>query len=201
MNLQEILSYRSDCLICSRPLKFKIKKYPKLSINQTDEGLLIQSENKNGVYLLLKYDGTYDRNKRNYKIYSNPIFIEKVCSQHMRGEPDTVMTTYRGGSVNAVDTSLGNLKELAYSYTFTVLGDSERNYDAHLHQEVAHFNNYEAFWHVNTRFYAKTSSIFHAGWGQKINEVMHLTLPSIDLRNVHNPEQLISKIKLYTLFS
>lgn len=201
MNLKEILDYRSDCLICSRPLKFRIKKYPKLSIDQTDEGLRIQSSHKNGVYLLLKYDGTYDRNKRNYKIYSNPIFIEKICPHHMRGEPDTVMTTYRGGSVNAVDTSLGNLRELAYSYMFTTMCVSGEKYDAHLHQEVAHYNDYEAFWHVNTRFYAQMSSIFHAEWGQKINEVMHLNLPAIDLKNVRNTEQMISKIKLYTLFS
>lgn len=201
MNLQEILNYRSCCLICNRPLKFKIKKYPKLSVGQTEEGLKIQSANKNGVFLFLKYDGTYERNKRNYKIYSNPLFIEKICTHHMRGEPHTIMTTYRGGSTNAVDTSLGNLRETAYSYMFTILGDSEKNYDAHLHQEVTHYSDYEAFWHVNTRFYDKTSTVYHAEWGKKLSEVMYLKLPAINLKSVQNVDQLISKIKLYTLFS
>jgi hypothetical protein len=201
MNLKEILDYRNNCLICNRPLKFKIRKYPKLSISQTDEGLKIQSENKNGVYLLLKYDGTYDRNKRNYKIYSNPIFIDRTCPHHMRGEPDTVVTAYRGGVGNAVDTSLGNLRELAYSYQFTVLGDANKNYDAHLHQEIAHYYDHESFWHINTRFYAKMSSVFHAEWGQKLSAILHLNLPSIDLKNIRNVEQMISKVKLYTLFS
>ncbi len=201
MNLKEILDYRKDCLICGRPLKFKIKKYPKLSITQDDEGLRIQSESKNGVRFIIKYDGTYERNKRTYKIYSNPLFIEKVCSHHMRGEPDLLLTGYRGGSNSSVDTSLGNLKELAYSYMFTVLGDSEGNYDAHLHQEIAHYYHHQAFWHVNTRFYDKTSTVYHAEWYQKISEILHLSLPAIDLKNIHNTDQLISKIKLYTLFS
>ncbi len=201
MNLKEILDYRTDCLICTRPLKFRIKKYPKLSITQSDEGLKIQSEHKNGAYLLLKHDGTYERNKRNYKLYSNPIFIEKVCPYHMRGEPATLFTGYRGGSDGMLDTSLGNLKELAYSYMFTTLCVSDDKYDAHLHQEVTHYNDYEAFWHINTRFYAKMSSVYHAEWSKKISEVMHLNLPSIDLKNVHNIDQMLSKIKLYTLFS
>ena len=201
MNLQEILSYRDKCIHCQQPLQMRVVRYPKLSINETDEGLKIQSSHKGGIYLLFKIDGTFDRNKRDYKIHSEPVHIQKHCPIHILKEGPVTAIKGNPPYVRARDTTLDNLRELTCQYEFFLFGDDKGNYVTSLHTEFLHYNTSKAFWHLNTWFGIKTTRIYSGGFHQKMTEMLQLKLPAMNAKSVQNPEQLISKIKMYTLFS
>lgn len=227
MNLKEILSYRERCIHCDRPLTMRIEKYPKLSITQNDEGLKIRSGHKDGVYLNFRFDGKYERNKRNYKIYAGPVTIEKRCQFHPlvghasipvllksrttgvnnKGAPILLKSRSVGATTmaSAIETYLGttldSTRDLTCQYRFTLFGDSQGNYDALLHSEFLYWHDDDEFWHVNTWFTRNTTQLYHARYEHAIGDVMRLAIPAANLKNVKNKDQLIEKMKLYTLFS
>lgn len=194
MNLQEILSYRDKCVICERPLTMRIVRYPKLSINVTDEGLLINSIYKDGARLLFKYDGKFERNKRDYKIYDGPIHIERRCMFHPQRSGAVTNISSRG-------TTIDNLKDLTCQYEFFLFNDGNGNCSADMHTEWLYYHNEEAFWQVNTWFGSGKTHIYSAKFSDTFNNMLQLKTPAINMSSVQNPEQLIGKIKMYTLFS
>jgi hypothetical protein len=179
----------------------RVVRYPKLSINVTDEGLKIWSGHKSGIYLFFKNDGTFDRNKRDYKIHSEPVHIQKHCPTHILKEGPITVIKGNPPYIRARDTTLDNLRELACQYEFFLFGDSEGNYVTSLHSEFLHYNTSEAFWHLNTWFGSDATRVYYGEFYQKINEMLRLKLPATNAKNIQSAEQLISKIKMYTLFS
>jgi len=206
MNLQEILSYRDRCIHCDRPLTMRIEKYPKLSITQNDGGLRIRSGHKDGVYLNFGFDGKYERNKRNYKIYAGPVFIQKRCNFHPLMDNASIPVLLKTRTVGATTmayngTTLDSTRNLTCQYQFTLFGDSQGNYDAKMHAEFLYWHDDDEFWHVNTWFGRDSTQLYHARYEHTIGDVMRLAIPAANLKNVKNKDQLIEKIKLYTLFS
>lgn len=202
MNLLEAIHHRDDCVICGKPMKIKLINSTyrnKLTINVTDEGLKIRSGHKDGVYLNFKFDGSYERNKRNYKIYTSPVFIEKMCNLHPHGSEQPIIRKVR--SPVTVGSTIDNLKELSCHFSFTLFGDSSGQYDVSLHTEKIHYFNHEEFWHVNVWYNSDHTAIHNAKFDDKLEKMLTLRLPAVDLKNVKNIEQLIDKVKLYTLFS
>lgn len=189
MNLQEILNYRNECIFCTRPLVMHISRYPKLLITQNDEGLLIKSKNKNGLFLDFKFDGKYERSKRDYEIHRRPIYIKKYCHFH---------PLYVGINVG---TSINSIKDTTCHYAFTIFGDSQGNYDANMAYEGLAWHDEEEFWHVNTFHPQYKSHIYHGRYDRTIEDALHLKLPIINLSGAKNLEQYLSKLKLYALFS
>ncbi len=219
MNLQEILSYRNECIHCDRPLVMRITKYPKLSITQNDGGLKIRSGHKDGVYLNFKFDGTYERNKRDYKIHAGPVHIVKRCNFHpLIGQQATPpgngniiklksrsigATTMSSALDNYFSSSINSLKTLTCQYDFSLFGDSQGNYACNMTREYLYWHDEEEFWHVNTHFGADFTQIYHSTFENTLDDVMRggLKIPAANLKGVKNKDQLIEKLKLYTLFS
>lgn len=189
MNLQEILSYRNECIHCARPLVMHISRYPKLSITQNDGGLLIKSKNKNGMFLDFKFDGTFARSKRDYEIHRRPIYIKKYCHFH---------PLYSGTSVG---TSLDTIRDITCHYAFTIFGDSRGNYASNMAYEGIAWHNEEEFWHVNTFYSEDKTDVYHGRYDKTIEDALHLRLPVMDLSGAKNLEQYLKKLRLYTLFS
>ena len=214
MNLQEILSYRDRCILCDRPMVMRIKEYPKLSITQNDEGLRIRSGHKDGVRLSFGFDGKYERNKRNYKIHAGPVFIQKRCQFHplygmhvtAPGNGKLIKLKSRSVGLTTITnfgTTLDSLKDLTCQYGFTLFGDSQGNYDANLTTDFIYWHDDKEFWHVNTYFSSGYTQIYHSTYEDTVDDVMRtrLQIPAVNLKNVKNKDQLIEKLKLYTLFS
>jgi hypothetical protein len=192
----------------------RIKEYPKLSITQNDGGLRIRSGHKDGIYMNFGFDGKYERNKRDYKIHSGPVFIQKRCNLHpLAGMHVTAPTngkiiTLKSRSVGYttmtnLGTTLDNLKQLTCQYVFTLFGDSQGNYDANLTTDFVYWHDDKEFWHVNTYFSSGYTQVYHSTYGSTVDDVLRtrLQIPAINLKNVTNKDQLIQKLKLYTLFS
>lgn len=202
MNLQEILSYRDKCIICDRPLVMKVSRYPKLSIDVTDDGLKIKSAHPNGVYLFFKYDGTFDIGKRNYKVYNGPIHIIKRCMFHpQKSGPVTILKSRSLGLSTGTGTTMDNLKDLTCQYEFFLFGDAEGNYSGDLHTEWLYYHDEESFWQVNTWFGSDKTHIYSAKFLDRFSDMLQLKVPATNMRGVQTIQQLIGKIKMYTLFS
>jgi len=166
-----------------------VSRYPKLLITQNDEALVIKSKNANGLFLNFKFDGKYERSKRDYEIHRRPVYIKKYCHFH----PLT-------SDVN-IGTSIDSIKDVTTHYAFTIFGDSQGNYDANMAYEGLAWHNEEEFWHINTFHSRNESYIYHGLFTQSIDEVLRLTLPIVNMSGVTNVEQYLKKLKLYTLFS
>lgn len=188
MNLQDILSYRDHCIYCDRPLVMHITRYPKLLITQNDEGLLIKSKNANGLFLDFKFDGKYERSKRNYEIHKGPIYIKKYCHFH------PLFDNYKG-------VSLDSIKDTTCCYIFSLFGDAQGNYSTNMEYEGIAWHDDLEFWHLNTYYSDNVTHVYHGLYSKKIDDVMHLTLPIMDLSSIKNQDQYLKKLKLYTLFS
>lgn len=204
MNLQEILSYRDRCIHCDRLLVMRIAKYPKLSISVTDEGLKIRSGHKDGVYLNFKFDGSYERNKRDYKIHAGPVYVVRRCNFHpLIGEGNPILLKQRSIGLSTMGSTINNLKSLTCQHEFTLFGDSQGNYDCKMNNEFLYWHDEEQFWHVNTYFGSNSTQIYHSTYENTLDEVVssRLVVPATNLKNVKNKDQLIEKLKLYMLFS
>jgi len=205
MNLQEIINYRDVCIHCGRPLVMRIENYPKLTISVTDAGLKIKSRHQNGVYLHFGFDGKYTRNKREYKIYQQPVIIHKRCNFHplkgMGDYPLPVITMAANSPILANQgTTLNTVKDITCQYEFSLFGHGDI-YAAGLTAEFIYWHDEIEFWHTDTYFGANKTHIYHAAFEQKLNDLMHLKLPAMNLKNIKDKDQFVNKLKLYTLFS
>ena len=70
-------------------------------------------------------------------------------------------------------------------------------------REHLYWHDEEEFWHVNTYFRTDFTQVYHAKFDNTLDEVMRsgLKIPTANLKNVKTKDQLIEKLKLYTLFS
>lgn len=189
MNLQEILDYRTHCLICGKLMKLDFargNRTQKLSLNITNDGVKIQSGHKDGVYLFFGFDGKYERNSRNYKIYSEPILFYKYCPDHVDESNITSIETMRLSTCY---------------YDFWAFMDAEGNYDVDRHSEIIHYNDRIAFWHINTYFNNMSSLVYHGKLKESLSDITCLDVPAINLSNIKTKEQFLAKIKIYNLFS
>lgn|SRR5574337_34168 len=205
MNLQDILHYRTTCIHCQRPLVMKVDEYPKLSVEETREGLKIKSGHPQGVMLNFSFDGQYKRNKRNYKIYEKPLKIIKKCNVHplIGGFSIPVILKSRtvGMTVQTYQGStLDSLKNLTCQYEFHIFGDDE-GYETCLRSEFLYWRNEEEFWHINSYFKANKSQLYHGYYLEKLENMLRLGLPAANLKNVKTADDFIKKMRLYTLFS
>src|SRR5580692_2706581 len=81
MDLKSILDYRDKCLFCQKDLVFYNSAHPKLQFYIGDKGFRISSGHfKSGVLMLFNFNGAYQRNKRDYKIYNSPLIINRRCT-------------------------------------------------------------------------------------------------------------------------
>jgi hypothetical protein len=180
----------------------RVTNYPKLSITQNDGGLKIRSGHKDGVYLNFGFDGKYERNKRNYKIYAGPVYIQKRCNFHPLIGKGSIPVILKPRSIGiATGTTLDNMTDTSCQYEFSLFGDSQGNYGANMTAEYLYWHDDKEFWHVNTYFSPGYTMLYHASFEQKLDDVLRLKIPAANLKNVKNKDQLIEKMKLYTLFS
>jgi hypothetical protein len=174
----------------------RIASHPKLLITQNDEGLRIHSKHPNGVYLNYNYDGKFERNKRDYKIHQEPVTIYKGCPFHsIKNGPISIISSAVGG------TEIRTLKNLNCQYAFTLIQDHNGGFTSHLITEFLFYFNDEEFIHVNTWFHFDETRIYKAKFYSKIDEMLVLDLPATNMKAAQTIEQLVDKVKLFTLFS
>jgi hypothetical protein len=226
MDLQEILNHRSNCIICSHKMELEVISNANLNIDVHDSGLKISSGHSGGILMRFGFDGKYQRNRRHYNIYKHPVRITKYCKQCNESSyqpppevslPKNVLTPslvkniiLKGRSVGATTmsaatnrfTTLNNMKSKECSYAFMIMGDGEGNYDGGLLWEDVRYHDDNAFWHLNTSYVSKVSTLTHSTFDATMNDVMSLQIPApINLNNIENIDQFLSKYKMYVMMS
>ena len=227
MNLKEILNHRTHCIICSQKMEFEVAYNANLNIDIHDGGLRISSGHNNGIRMLFGFDGKYQRGKKSYKIYKESIRLVKYCKQcrssSYKGTTQLLLPLSRASTLNPKPviilksrsigattvstalnnfTSLNNMKNKECSYTFMLTGDAEGNYDGGLLWEEARYHDDKSFWHVDTSYVSKSSNLTHSSFEGAIGDVMTLQIPApVNLKNVENIDQFLSKFKMMMLLS
>lgn len=218
MNLQEILNYRHKCIICQRDMILKYTGIPKLKVSNTVKGLRISSGHKHGIKFLLNNDGTYTRGERWYDIYDScMLLLTKSCpicystTLPQASAPVFIKgrsvgaTTSMASAINSYLQSSGiffdSIKKQSCFYSFIIDMDGNHNYETKLVAECVKYCDDSQFWHTNTNFNDGTTTLYNAEFTDKIEDMLFLTLPAVNMTNIKSADQFLSKIKLYTIFS
>ena len=197
MNLQAILSHRTNCLICGNEMKCHAPEYPKLLFYIDEKGMKITSgHSKHGIRMFFGFDGKYTRTKQNYKIYQEPLIITKHCDECYRGKIEPFASTQH------FFTSINNMKSKKCLYGFQIMVDARGNYDSLLNYELVKYHDNKAFYHLDTSYLSGSSVLHHGNFVGSIEDVLILRIPSVvNLGNVKNIDQFLSKYKMYMLMS
>jgi hypothetical protein len=206
MNIQEAINYRTNCIICSKhmPIDFeRMSSARKLKITETDKGIEIRSGHKNGIYMLFKPDGQVIKTEKNYKIYSSTIQFFRRCEycRGTTGAPIILKSRSVGASTALGASSINNLRDSAVYYSFYTYPNKYGVYTTSFSYETIRYSDGTKFWHVNTSANEHKSIIYYGKFSDPISKAIYLTVPDMNLSNVKTKEQLIDKIKMYTLFS
>lgn len=219
MDLQSILSHRTNCLICGSEMKLHAPEYPRLVFYVDEKGMKINSSHtKHGIRMFFGFDGKYTRTKQNYKIYREPISITKQCDTCLSGNSHTVEFTNTPRNIRLkgrtpswstmssvrqqLFTSINNMKSKDCAYRFQIMGDAEGNYDGALNYEVVRHYDDDRFWHMDTSFVTGNSILHHGSFNGTLEDIMTLHIPAVmNITNMQNIDQFLSKFKMYMLMS
>jgi hypothetical protein len=195
MNLQQVLSYRDTCFICQEKLVYFLPGYPNLVFLTDDKGFYIRSGHKQGIKMDFNFDGSYQRNKRNYNIYQSILDIRKHCINCPL--PIKISDIKDQETIITVNSILN--KE--YYYTFTIY-QLENTYEVMFNWEAARYRDGQQFFHIYNNHYVNKGELHHATFDKSLEDILHLNLPNtINLTNVKNIEDFTNKCKLLINFS
>lgn len=223
MNLEEVLNYRTHCIICNRKLETKSLDLADVQIARVNEGLTVETGTKNKDYsVFFKNDGTYEKMKKWNDMYVKPLSVLKECPNcvpkvnnntdwwpsALNRPPKIVhkarsvgMTTITDAMTRFFATSISNLTELRCAYAFELYGDSEGNFDCYLKWEDIMYHDDKSFYHVKTSFQQDITKIKAGQFKDNLDSIINLDVPTFKTNNILSKEKLIEKIKLFNLFS
>lgn len=202
MDLKEILSYRSKCLICQTDMEMKSLDLAGVRLFEAEDGLEVKTGHKD-IAVLFNYSGVYHKMKKWNTLYAQPLSVLKECpicipDIEIRGEKKKIRLKSR--SLGA--TTLMHLRDLRCAYTFNIFGDSEGNYAVNLNWEDIKFNDGHNFYHINTKFEDNRTELLSGNFqNDSIDSMFRLGVPAVNTSKIQDREQLINKLKLYNLFS
>lgn len=202
MNLQQVLNYHNNCIICQAEMEIKSPDLAGVRLTVTEDGLEVKTGHKD-INVFFNYDGTYHKMKRWNALYAKPLQVLKECPScvpEIEVDGKKVRIQYKPRSVGA--TTLLQSKDLHFAYTFSLFGDDDGYFDANLDWEDVKFYNKHNFYHINTKFSEKRTWLLH-GVNEKDGEanVNSISFPAIFTTNVNDISQLLNKLKLYNVFS
>lgn len=216
MILPELLAYRDKCLIHGLPLKphcyggierkEDVYLYEYKQGEEIVRGLSLQTHHRQDIYgkpsltgLNFKYDGSFYRTDVCPKwVIENTISVSMVCdicNEHP-------VTKER----NLGYTTVMQIKENQYSYSFILSGSArKKTYRGELTHEVLKYTRDGKFYHVDTYLQTGHATV-RMGTCESTDTLdmmlkgfMNLSIPS--LTKMESVDQIVEKIKLYTLFS
>jgi hypothetical protein len=192
MDLQKILSHRETCFICQEKLTYSIPLHPNLIFSTDNEGFHIRSGHKQGIKMNFNFDGTYQRNKKDYKIYQSALAINKNC----RNCSSSTQNIYVENEI-----TINNIMSREYGYSF-IIDRLKNNYVATLNWETVRYRDDQQFFHIYNNHYAHSGEIHHATLDKNVKDIFNLRMPSpINLSNINNVEEYINKCKIIINFS
>lgn len=190
-----MLSYRSKCIIHT-----SLDLHPRSSspaiMELTKDGVRI-NPNKNAIkskILAFNYDGTY---------YPTGDY---ECVVYMQCDECTKIPTLKSRGLGF--TALDNIYNNCYFYNFIISSSFEDNtFSCSLIEESIKYMKDDRFYHLNFNINDGEAHCTIGNCGgeiiltQMIEGLLYLDLPSLDMSRIKNVDQIINKLKIYTLFS
>lgn len=181
MNLQEILNYHNECIICQTPMILtNFINNKRFTCTLDDIGIKTYFDNKLQSYINL--DGELQLKK------NNPLLLIKKCPHCF--DAKTV-------SHNFVSISNIIVKNPIHYYSFEI----QKNKMLPLRECLKFiYNDYS--YQIYNNIEENKSSIHKYSMSQDISSYNHLRIQSkLNLSNIKNLDQLLGKIQLYYTFS
>ena len=159
------------------------------------------------------FNGSFQRNERNYKIYKSPLIISKYCSlcrentavvnalSSLSATPNIILKSRSVGRTTQLGTTFNNMKELECSYVFQIMGFNQK-YSVNMNHESIRYNDEESFYHTDTSFISGTTIITHSKFSSSINDILTLRIANpVNFSKITSAEQFVDKCKKLILFS
>lgn len=209
MNIQELFDYRSRCLVHSQALKPYCPDVPttrKDSIKIHQRGLSLCSHHKQDIYgkpsltgLNFRYDGTFDKNDA-----CPPWVINNTLRVYMICDYCVAQPIHKTRSMGY--TTLMQIRENQYYYTFELVGNEKTGtYEGLLEHEILKYTHEGKFYHIDAYLQTGHASVRmgscdgNVSLDKMLNGFINISVPS--LTKMESLEQIVEKMKLYTLFS
>jgi hypothetical protein len=207
MDLQQVLHYRDNCVICQKELTYFIPDYPQLDFSVDDKRFYLSHKDKpalsvnfdNEIMVEVGYRNKY----KHHEIFKDPLRIIKGCkncqSEYVfrRDAWETPLNRIH----NTYHTSLNNIKAKECSYTFSICQASKK-YFANLQFEVIRFHDDKQFYHIDSSHQGNVSALHHASFDAKLEDIFYLNLSSVvNLSNIKDLDSYIKKCRTIMLFS
>ena len=204
--LQDIIKYRTTCLIHNIPMEIVCIVPFFLVAYMDDKGmnLIIKEAKKPSFGISFHFDGTYHYQNAEGKLLniteSSPMQFAARCvyCAPLRTARDRKM----GGP-----TTLQDIRSICHYYTFCMVREENDTFGCYLEKEIIRYNKDDKFYHMMANLSDK-SATFRMGScnnkeliGQLLDSMMHIDVPKFDSSAIQSIDQIIEKIKIYNLFS
>jgi hypothetical protein len=207
MNLQELLGYRTHCVIHGEQALRPYCAGTAMILDLNKDGLsltfslLDRKGNtslsvKTEIILKFNFDGTYQVFDRQFV---GDIIVYMMCDTC---KTENFSTPFREGS------SLTSLNQNKYFYNFVLkYSPGEEIYQGNLIGEIIRHTRNNKFYHI-TKNHVNGETNCKMGTNEPqttldnmLKGMLNLKLPSMDLTKIRDIDHLVEKIKLYNLFS
>jgi len=209
MNLQELLNYRSQCLIHEKRLKPRCYKDSLRNdkIKVGDGGLSLCSRHYQDTYdnpsltgLNFRFNGQFDKNDACPKwVIDDTLIVYMSCD--LCAEQPILKERDPGAS------TLMNLKQNSYYYSFALQGLEDGTYQAGLGWESVKYTRDNKFYHVDVDLLNNDARCRMGSCDMSfsldfmLKGLLTLKVPNFNLNNMRSMDQLTTKMNLYNLFS
>lgn len=189
MNLQEALDYRTTCILCDYN-EFKISSGLKDSNTiLSDNNLHVE---RGDASITFKFDGSFSRHKLRKNSFV-PLRFYKWCVKC--APPEDSQKEY--GKAGILD-----IVQKHYYYSFDVLADVQsKQFIAALNVESVSLENDGSVFHLETSHLLKESILNYAQMTDSIIDLNWNKVPYVNLSAIKSKDQLVDKIRLFSVFS
>lgn len=189
MNLRDIINYRKNCLICGGELELS-SYLPNFQTIVTEDDVTVSHQNRSIHY---NWDGsfkTYGMRKSLYDVMK----FSKFCRQC---SPDFKLPRNYGRS------SATEMMDARCYYVFDILADRDtRQHLISINYEYVSVIHNDVLFHLETSYHLKESILYYGDTvNHPLRNLLHKTIPMVNIQTIPNLESLSTKIKLFAAFS
>lgn len=197
MDLQQILNYRTNCLICQTPMTYADLGTTNTKLWNDDKGFHIRRHT--AIRVDLNFDGTYCASAKSLKRCADLVFT-KIC-RGCEGFPAITLKS-RSQGITIINDFITKKKCCKYSFRFS---PNQNVYNIELVGESIEYNDGNRFSCIDT-FFTYNDSILTSGnyTANSINDIINnkVKIPTaINLSKVKTLDEYLNKYNLLMTFS
>jgi hypothetical protein len=202
MDLQQILNYRTNCLICQTPMSYADSGKPNINFWDDEKGFHIRRHT--AIRVDLNFDGTYFGSNKSLKRCDDLVFT-KVCRACEDASDITPPVHFIMKSRSIGATTIDELinKQIRCRYSFRTVFQ-QNTYSMELVGESIAYNEGNKFSCIDTFFNRNNSVMMSGNYSSTIRDIINsrVNIPTaINLSKIKNLQEYLNKYNLLLTFS